>query len=109
MTTRRRPMDRVEENPKLTDEDLFAEGSSQKILIRRDGYYWQLPDGDQEFGPFETLELAQADMASGDDEVEPLVGETLQEAENEIGIADWIDPETGQPAEGQSRPHLEAE
>ncbi len=109
MTTRRRPMDRIEEDPKLTDEDLFAEDSSQKILIRPDGYYWQVPDGDQEFGPFETLELAQADMASGDDEAEPLVGETLQEAENEIGIADWIDPETGQPAEGQSRPHLEAD
>ena len=35
--------------------------------------------------------------------------ETLQEAENEIGIADWIDPETGEPAEGQSPPKLEAE
>ena len=109
MTTCRTPMDHVAESPKLTDEDLFAEGSSQKILIRPGGYYWQAPDGSQEFGPFESLELAQADMASGDDEVEPLVGETLQEAENEIGIADWIDPETGQPAEGQSRPHLEAD
>jgi len=33
-------------------------------------------------------------------------GETLREAEDEVGIADWIDPETGEPAE-ESRPHLE--
>ena len=35
--------------------------------------------------------------------------ETLQEAENEIGIADWIDPDTGDPAEGQSSPRLHDE
>ncbi len=97
MTTRKRPTDHA------------AEGGLQQILLRPDGYYWQAPDGSHEFGPFETLELAQADRVWGNDETEPLVGETLREAENEIGIADWIDPETGEPAEGQSRPHLEAE
>jgi len=97
------------EDPKIADEDLFVEDSPQQILLRPDGYYWQASDSNQEFGPFESLDLAQADMASGDDETEPLVGETLQEAENEIRIADWIDPETGQPAEGQSRPHLEGD
>ena len=35
--------------------------------------------------------------------------ETLPELEREIGIADWIDPLTGEPAEGQSPPHLEEE
>ena len=35
-------------------------------------------------------------------------GETLQEAEAEIGIADWIDPETGKPAEGPT-PHFSDE
>lgn len=109
MTTPKRTTDLVAEEPKFADEDLFAEDRLQQILIRPDGYYWQAPEGNQEFGPFETVELAQADIASGYEEAEPLVGETLQEAEDEIGIADWIDPETGQPAEGQSRPHLEAE
>jgi len=33
----------------------------------------------------------------------------LHEAESDIGIADWIDPQTGEPAEGQSPPHLEEE
>jgi len=27
------------------------------------------------------------------------VGESLEDAEAEIGISDWIDPETGEPAE----------
>jgi hypothetical protein len=37
-------------------------------------------------------------------EVEP--GETLEEAEADAGITDWIDPETGEPAE-ESIPRLE--
>ena len=79
-----------------------------RIVTRPDGYHWTALDGKREFGPFETLELAQADMDAGD-EFAPVPAESLQEAESEIGIADWIDPETGEPAEGQSRPHLEDE
>ena len=30
-------------------------------------------------------------------------------AESELGIPDWIDPETGEPAEGLSPPHLDKE
>jgi hypothetical protein len=33
-------------------------------------------------------------------------GESLAEAEAEIGIADWIDADTGTPAE-ESVPHIE--
>lgn len=35
--------------------------------------------------------------------------ETLPEMEREIGMADWLDPETGEPAEGLSPPHLDAD
>jgi len=35
--------------------------------------------------------------------------DTLPELEREIGIADWLDPNTGEPAEGQSPPHLDGE
>jgi hypothetical protein len=52
--------------------------------------------------------MAKADRDTLSDEA-PLPGETLQEAEDEIGIADWIDPETGEPAEGQSPPRLDEE
>jgi hypothetical protein len=84
----------------------FEDSPQDAILLKPDGYYWLAPDGRQEFGPFESLELALADMNAGDDEA-PEPGETLQEAEIEIGIADWIDPDTGEPAEGLSHPRLD--
>jgi hypothetical protein len=92
--------------PVVEDGDSIMDSLDDSIMLRPDGYYWQAPDGKQMFGPFESKELALADMEVAGEEVqEP--GETLQEAEDEIGIADWIDPETGEPAEGQSRPRLE--
>lgn len=81
----------------------------QSIIARPNGYYWAAPDGHQEFGPFNTVELAQANRDAADTDTAPAPGESLQEAESEIGIADWIDPETGEPAEGQSPPRLEEE
>jgi hypothetical protein len=71
-----------------------------------DGWYWTAPDGRQQFGPFETCSLARADR---DRDSEEAVNEAmaLREAERAIGIADWIDPQTGEPAEGASPPHLE--
>ena len=76
------------------------------IASRADGYYWMAPDGRQEFGPFESYELARADR-DGFDDAAWSPGETLREAEDEIGMGAWIDPETGEPAQGQSPPHLE--
>lgn len=76
------------------------------ILERPDGYYWQSP-GLAEVGPFETYELACANRDAVGDEVNGR-SETLQ-AERDIGMNDWLDAETGEPAEGQSPPHLEEE
>ena len=87
------------------NEDDFSELDDDSVMLRPDGYYWVSFEGKQEFGPFESMELALADMRSAEDDA-PEPGETLQEAEDEIGIADWIDPDTGEPAEGQSRPRL---
>ena len=78
------------------------------IVSHPDGWYWIAPDGHQQFGPFETYEMARVDRDAWDEE-SPSPGPTLQEAEDEIGIASWIDPETGEPAEGASPPHLDAE
>jgi hypothetical protein len=76
-----------------------------EILDRPDGYYWSSPDGDEAFGPYETYELAEAARdAVGDEAVAP--SDALMEAEREIGIADWLDVETGEPAQGQSPPHF---
>ena len=97
------PEEAPEELPDQTDGD--DEG---RIVERPDGYHWIALDSRQEFGPFETPELAQVDMDAADENApEPV--QTLQEAERDIGIADWIDPETGEPAEGQSPPHLARE
>jgi hypothetical protein len=85
-----------------------ADSKHSPIVDRPDGWYWVAADGVQEFGPFETYEQARADRDRGD-EGWPEEGESLQEAESEIGIADWIDPQTGEPAEGGSPPHLEAD
>ena len=69
------------------------------VIERPDGFYWEAKKGEPH-GPFETLAEAEADMLSdgpADEEVEPAEG--LQEAESELGINEWIDPDTGGPAE----------
>lgn len=72
---------------------------------RPDGFYWQDPETEREYGPFPTLEEAALDREYDDEgDFEP--GETLSEAEDELGLSDWVDPETGELAEG-FLPHLE--
>ena len=69
-----------------------------RIIERPGGFYWQSKSGGREFGPFPTLLAAVLDMQYRNDAgIEP--GGTLEEAEADLGIADWIDPETGEPAE----------
>jgi hypothetical protein len=87
-------------------EPTTEETDSGEIVARPDGYHWIALDGRQEFGPFETLELAQA-YRDEYDEGAPEPAETVQEVEAEIGMSDWIDPETGEPAEGPCPPHLQ--
>ena len=77
----------------------------RRVIERPDGFYWQSKDSGRENGPFATLREAEQDML-GYDEGAPEPGETPQEAESEIGMADWIDPETGEPAE-EERPHID--
>ena len=69
-----------------------------RLLERPDGYYWQSNDGKREHGPFATRLDAEQDLELYDEETLE-VGETLEEAEAEIGIAGWVDPDTGEPAE----------
>jgi hypothetical protein len=77
-----------------------------RIIERPDGFYWQAKDGGREYGPFATLLEAVQDMEVGGAEAAPEPGETLQEAESELGVAEWIDPETGAPGE-EERPRTE--
>ena len=75
------------------------------MIERPDGFYWESKKGGEPHGPFASLAEAEADMlAGGAVDFEP--GETLQEAESELGIAEWIDPDSGAPAE-DNVPRLE--
>jgi len=70
-----------------------------------DGFYWEARKGEAH-GPFATRVEAEADLLAGgaaaEEDLE--VPEALQEAESELGINEWIDPDTGGPAEITS-PH----
>lgn len=88
---------------KGVDETPRGETPGGRIIERPDGFYWQA--GNDEQGPFATRAEAEADMLSGGaGDFEP--ADTVQEAESEAGIADWIDPDTGGPAE-DSVPRIE--
>ncbi|MFL6566230.1 MAG: hypothetical protein ACJ8G5_14950 [Burkholderiales bacterium] len=74
------------------------------VFERPDGFYWKDGAESEESGPFPTRAEAEEAMQASEAGLEP--GETLQEAESELGIAEWIDPDTGGPAE-DSVPRIE--
>jgi hypothetical protein len=79
-----------------------------RIVKRPDGYYWEAKPGELR-GPFDTREEAEVERVSGavpDSDGDFGAGESLQEAESELGLSEWIDPETGDPAE-DNIPRLE--
>lgn len=80
--------------------DMPPDYDASRIIERPDGFYWQDPATGEVFGPFPTLIDAVNDMKY-DAEAGPEPCETLEEAESEIGVAEWIDPDTGEPAEEQ--------
>jgi hypothetical protein len=63
-----------------------------RVIERADGFYWQSADGAAEYGPFRTYAQAVEEMEAAEVDVND---ETLEEAEAEIGVSGWIDPETG--------------
>ncbi|MDR0480280.1 MAG: hypothetical protein LBG66_00165 [Gallionellaceae bacterium] len=78
-----------------------------RLIERPDGFYWQDPASGKLSGPFATMQEAEADIAyRADSDYEE--GESLEEAEDEIGILGWVDPDTGDLAEGAA-PHLSDE
>lgn len=86
-------------------EEHRPEAADHGLVSHPDGWYWVAPGGHQEFGPFESAEAARADR-DRDEELGPAL--SLAEAEDAIGINDWIDPDTGEPAEGRHAPHLDS-
>ena len=84
-----------------------TESLGDRVIERPDGFYWESKKKGETYGPFPTLAEAEADMLTGGAAAaEDLEAEGLQEAESELGISDWIDPDTGGPAE-DNVPHIE--
>lgn len=83
-----------------------ANYETTRVIERPDGFYWQDKETGEEFGPFATLMDASMDMEVSGADTDIEVGESAAEAGGEIGIADWIDPDTGLPAE-ESVPRTE--
>ena len=80
------------------DVPLPDEATATRVIERPDGFYWEIEATGECFGPFSTLEEAVADM-EGVSDADLEVGETVEEAEAELGISEWIDRDTGLPAE----------
>lgn len=92
-------------NPQEPEVDQTAPVDDSVCLIERpDGFYWQDNLTEKLYGPFPSSTEALLDMQYQEDS-DYEEGESLHEAEEEIGIADWIDQDTGELAEG-STPHL---
>lgn len=71
---------------------------SRALVHHPDGYYWLSAGGRVQIGPFRTAEEALAEMHRADDgDIE--ADESLPEAEQALGLADWLDPDTGGLAE----------
>lgn len=79
--------------------DTPADHDKARVIERPDGFYWQDKETEAVYGPFPSLAEAVRDMEFSDDEGDISPDETLEEVEAELGIADWIEPETGEPAE----------
>jgi hypothetical protein len=100
MKSKRRKPELPPEEPREEGVDALPSGH---VLERPDGYYWE-SEGELH-GPFATLAEAEADLLSGG-EPEVTDPDVLQETESELGINEWIDPDTGGPAE-DSVPRIE--
>jgi hypothetical protein len=82
-----------------------ADYDHTRIIERPDGFFWLDKETGETFGPFATLLAAIEDMQyTADTDYEP--AESLEEAEEELGIAGWVDPDTGELAEDTST-HIE--
>lgn len=69
-----------------------------RIVERPDGFFWLNKDSGEYHGPFDSLLEAVQDMEyEAETDYEPV--ESLEEAEEELGLASWVDADTGELAE----------
>ncbi len=80
-----------------------AEFDHTRIIERPNGFYWLDEADAREYGPFPTLMDAFDDMQSVDvdDESPHADFDEVRNAGDVLGVADWIDPDTGELAEDE--------
>ena len=78
--------------------DVAAEFDDTFVVERPNGFYVRWKAGNRETGPFATLvEAIESERPAEEAESDPVAA--LVEAEGDLGVSDWIDPETHEPAE----------
>jgi hypothetical protein len=78
--------------------DVAAEFDDTIVVERPDGFYLCWKSGSRESGPFASLvEAIESERVPDEAEADALAA--LAEAEADLGVCDWIDPETLAPAE----------
>lgn len=80
-----------------------ADFDHTRIIERPDGYYWQDDADGREYGPFQTLFEAAADMQVADDEAADAEADPddVRAAGDLLGVPDWVDPDTGHLADDE--------
>ena len=91
--------------PRKKSAEPVAVDDRIQFIERPNGVYWRAGASTKEYGPFSTLAEATAD-AEGREDPTSQATDSVAEAEAEVGISEWIDPDTGAPAE-QSVPRIE--
>lgn len=69
-----------------------------QVVERTDGYYWVPADGGRDRGPYRSIEDAVPGVEESDDELD---SDDVREAEEVLGIPDWVDPDTGELADDE--------
>jgi len=103
---KKEPAQRATAAPEAAAQDEAAPAeASIRFIERPNGVYWRASGSTTEYGPFDTLAEAEAD-AQGREDPTFQATDSVAEAEAELGISEWIDPDTGAPAE-ESVPRIE--
>jgi hypothetical protein len=85
----------------LSAAEAQGEIDTSRVVAHSDGFYWLSDDGRHETGPFANFEDALSDLARAE-QADSEVGESIDEARDELGLSNWVDPDTHELAEEQA-------
>lgn len=96
-------VDLPDESESAVDGD---EASPEEAIVEHSGgFFWQSSNGRQEFGPFNSRDLARLDRDHLSEETVNST-ENLADVERDLEIGESIDPDSGEHVNGSMVPHL---